>query len=54
MKFPFAVALLLSASAACADPVDDVVRDAMARSHIPGAAVAVESDAGVWEGVKVA
>jgi CubicO group peptidase (beta-lactamase class C family) len=41
MKFPFAVALLLSASAACADPVDDVVRDAMARSHIPGAAVAV-------------
>ena len=42
MKCAFlAITLLLCASASRADPIDDVVRDALARSHIPGAAVAV-------------
>ena len=36
-----ALALLACTAAARADPIDDTVRDAMARSHIPGAAVAV-------------
>lgn len=35
------VAGLAAATAAFADPVDDVIRAQMARSHIPGAAVAV-------------
>lgn len=42
MRFPFpAIALLVCAITARADPIDDIVRAAMARSHIPGAAVAV-------------
>jgi len=36
-----AIVLLVCASATRADPIDDIVRDALARSHIPGAAVAV-------------
>lgn len=42
MRFPLpAAALLFLALAARADPIDDIVRAAMMRSHIPGAAVAV-------------
>lgn len=39
-----AAAFLLSAAPACADAVDDVVRQYMDASHIPGAAVAVVRD----------
>ena len=39
-----ALAVLLLAPAAFADPVDDLVREYMAASHIPGAAVAVIED----------
>ncbi|MDT9166003.1 hypothetical protein RSW31_26320, partial [Escherichia coli] len=36
-----AIALLLLAAPATADPVDDYVTQAMARQHVPGAALAV-------------
>lgn len=39
-----ALAVLLSAPTAFADPVDDLVREYMSASHIPGAAVAVIED----------